>query len=58
MEARLLEEMVGRLLNHTALSVTGASYIGPSVDALRPAMQTVCDALAERTSLVETGAKA
>ncbi|QFT82334.1 Phage integrase family protein [Roseovarius sp. THAF27] len=49
-EAGLLEEIVGRLLNHTPLSVTGQRYAKPSLDALRPAMQTVCAELSRRTS--------
>lgn len=51
MEAGLLEEIVGRLLNHTPLSITGQRYTRPSVEALRPAMQTVCDELARRGAL-------
>jgi len=49
MEAGVLEEVVGRLLNHTPLSITGQRYTKPSIDALRPAMQTVCEELAKRT---------
>jgi integrase len=49
-EAGVLEEVVGRLLNHTPLSVTGQRYAKPSLDALRPAMGTVCHAIAERTA--------
>lgn len=49
MEAGILEEVVGRLLNHTPLSITGQRYVKPSLDALRPAMQTVCDELSYRT---------
>ncbi len=48
MEAGVLEEIVGRLLNHTPLSITGQRYARPSLDALRPAMQTICDALGSR----------
>ncbi len=48
MEAGVLEEIVGRLLNHTPLSITGQRYARPSLDALRPAMQTICDALEQR----------
>ncbi len=47
-EAGVLEEIVGRLLNHTPLSVTGQRYARPSIDALRPAMQTVSAELAAR----------
>lgn len=49
MEAGVLEEIVGRLLNHTPLSITGQRYARPSLDALRPAMRTTCDELARRT---------
>ena len=42
MEAGILEEIVGRLLNHTPLSITGQRYMKPSLDALRPSMETVC----------------
>jgi integrase len=45
MEAGVLEEIVGRLLNHTPLSITGRRYVKPSLDALRPSMQTACDEL-------------
>ncbi len=48
MEAGVLEEIIGRLLNHTPLSITGQRYARPSLDALRPAMQTICDALESR----------
>ena len=48
MEAGVLEEIVGRLLNHTPISITGQRYVKPSIDALRPSMETVCDALIER----------
>jgi integrase len=42
MEAGVFEEVVGRLLNHTPLSITGQRYAKPSLDALRPALETVC----------------
>ena len=42
MEAGVLEEIVGRLLNHTPLSITGQRYARPSLDALRPSMDTAC----------------
>ena len=45
MEAGVLEEIVGRLLNHTPITITGARYVRPSLDALRPAMESVCGAL-------------
>lgn len=48
MESGVLEEIVGRLLNHTPLSITGQRYVKPSLAALRPSMQQVCDQLAER----------
>ena len=48
MEAGVLEEVVGRLLNHTPLSITGQRYTMPSLDALRPAMETVCAELNAR----------
>lgn len=49
-EAGVLEEVVGRLLNHTPLSITGQRYAKPSLDALRPAMETVCQDLVRRTA--------
>ena len=49
METGVLEEIVGRLLNHTPLSITGQRYVKPSLEALRPAMETVCAALQART---------
>jgi integrase len=49
MEAGVLEEVVGRLLNHTPLSITGQRYTRPSLDALRPSMETVCNELMART---------
>ena len=48
LEAGLLEETVGRLLNHTPQSITGRSYTRPALDMLRPAMATTCDALLSR----------
>ena len=51
MEAGVLEEVVGRLLNHTPLSITGQRYVRPSFEALRPAMETVCAELDRRTRL-------
>jgi integrase len=48
MEAGVLEEIVGRLLNHTPISITGQRYARPSLDALRPAMQVACDELERR----------
>ncbi len=49
-EAGVLEEIVGRLLNHTPLSVTGQRYTKPSLEALRPHMETVCAELARRSA--------
>ena len=49
MEAGVLEEIVGRLLNHTPLSITGQRYAMPSLDALRPAMEMACAELKKRT---------
>jgi len=49
MEAGVLEEIVGRLLNHTPLSITGQRYALPSLDALRPSMETVCDKIQQLT---------
>ena len=48
-EAGVLEEIVGRLLNHTPITITGARYVRPSLDSLRPAMDTVCEQLKART---------
>jgi integrase len=48
MEAGVLEEIVGRLLNHTPLSITGQRYVRPSLDALRPSMEIACDELLKR----------
>lgn len=49
MEAGVLEEIVGRLLNHTPITITGQRYVKPSLDALRPAMETTCAELTRRT---------
>ena len=54
MEAGVLEEIVGRLLNHTPLSITGQRYTKPSIEALRPSMQLVCDELSQRLAKRET----
>lgn len=54
-EAGVLEEIVGRLLNHTPLSITGQRYVKPRLEALRPAMETVCRELTHRSRIaVET----
>ena len=50
MEAGVLEEIVGRLLNHTPLSITGQRYTKPSLAALRPAMEATCSELQRRVS--------
>ena len=47
-EVSVLEEVVGRLLNHTPITITGARYVRPSLDALRPSMEIVCSELANR----------
>ena len=47
-EAGIMEEIVGRLLNHTPLSITGQRYAKPSIDALRPSIETVCEELSKR----------
>lgn len=52
MEAGVLEEVVGRLLNHTPLSITGQRYVKPSLDAMRPAMEIACNEIHRRTGLV------
>jgi hypothetical protein len=51
MEAGVIEEIVGRLLNHTPLSITGHRYVRPSLDALRPAMETICTELSARVAI-------
>lgn len=48
-EAGVMEEIVGRLLNHTPLSITGQRYIKPSLDALRPSMEIICNELHQRS---------
>ncbi|MCU9840488.1 integrase family protein [Ruegeria sp. WL0004] len=53
MEAGILEEVVGRLLNHTPLSITGQRYVKPSLDALRPSMETICREIQDRIGSVE-----
>ena len=49
MEAGVMEDIVGRLLNHTPLSITGRRYVKPSLDALRPWMETTCHELDRRS---------
>ncbi|MCK0104443.1 integrase family protein [Pseudohalocynthiibacter sp. F2068] len=51
METGVLEDVVGRLLNHTPLSITGQRYVKPSLDALRPSMEVVCGELIRRVDL-------
>ena len=41
-EAGVIEDIVGRLLNHTPASVMGQRYAKPSNDALRPHVETAC----------------
>jgi integrase len=48
-EAGVIEDVVGRLLNHAPVSVTGQRYARPSLDALRPAMDAACSELVKRT---------
>lgn len=50
-EAGVLEEVVGRLLNHTPITITGTRYIRPSLDALRPSMEIVCSELRRRSGM-------
>lgn len=50
MEAGVLEEIVGRLLNHTPRSITGQRYARPSLEALRPAMEITCAEISRRMS--------
>ena len=48
LEAGVLEEIVGRLLNHTPLSITGQRYARPSLDALRPSTERTCKEILAR----------
>lgn len=48
-ESGVLEEIVGRLLNRTPLSITGQRYARPSLASLRPSMLIICDELNRRT---------
>jgi hypothetical protein len=52
MEAGVIEDIVGRLLNHTPVSVTGQRYARPSIDALRPAMEPACAELRRRCDMM------
>lgn len=54
MEAGVLEEIVGRLLNHTPISITGQRYARPSLDALRPSMEIACKEIMNRTQVKQT----
>jgi hypothetical protein len=54
MEAGVLEEIVGRLLNHTPISITGQRYARPSLDALRPSMEIACKEIMNRTQANQT----
>lgn len=53
-EAGILEEVVGRLLNHTPLSITGQRYVRPSLASLRPAMEATCAELDKRVGQDDT----
>ena len=55
MEAGVLEEIVGRLLNHTPLSITGQRYAMPSLNALKPTMDVACAELKKRTGDFDEG---
>lgn len=50
MEAGVIEEIVGWLLNHTPLPISGHRYLRPSPEALRPAMPAICMELHKRTT--------
>ncbi len=52
MEAGGLEEVVGRLIYPTAMSITGQRYALPSEEALRPAMLLMCDELNRRVGKI------
>ena len=47
-EAGVFEEVVGRLLNHTPLSITGQRYTRPNWTILKDPMKTICDELQTR----------
>ena len=55
MEAGVLEKIVGRLLNHTPLSITGQRYMRLGLDALRPSMELVCEELQSRVNSIVVG---
>ena len=57
MEAGVIEDLVGRLLNHTPVSVTGQRYARPSVEALRPAMELGCAELRRRCDMMSVQTK-
>ncbi len=48
MEAGVMEEIVGRLLNHTPMTITGQRYMKPRLDSLRPSMEIICSELDRR----------
>jgi len=47
-EAGILEEVVGRLLNHASKTITGQRYVKPQLDFLRAAMQIIVAELERR----------
>jgi hypothetical protein len=55
MEAGGIVDLVGRLLNHSPVSVTGQRYVRPSIDALRPAMELACGELRRRCGTTPVG---
>ncbi len=50
-ESGIMEEVVGRLLNHTSQSVTGSRYVKTSIEAMRPAMERAVEELSRRAEL-------
>lgn len=50
-EAGLPEEVVGRLLNHAAKSITGQRYVRPNLDFMRAAMKVVVDEIERRVNM-------
>lgn len=49
MESDVMEEIVGRLFNHTPRTITGRRYVKTSLDALRPAMEIAMTNIHNRT---------
>ena len=47
-EAGILEEVIGRLLNHASKTITGQRYVKPKLEFLRSAMQVVVEELERR----------